>query len=93
MHRTAPVDATLAEIGSHLRAWRCYRRQAQRDLALAIGVTQATVSNYESGARDIGITVLLACSAHLDVELQTLIATDPPVVLIRLPRGSSAATE
>lgn len=87
MRRTSPMNATLAEIGSHLRAWRCYRRQTQSELALAVGLTQTSVSNYEAGIRDITISALLAIAAQLEVELQTLIAMDPPVVLTRLPPG------
>lgn len=87
VRRTASLNAALANIGFHLRAWRCYRQQTQRALGDAVGLSQTSVSNYECGARDIRISALLEISTCLDVELRDLITTLPPAVVTRLPPG------
>jgi transcriptional regulator with XRE-family HTH domain len=77
-HRTQ--DKTLTEIGGRLREWRRYRRRSQIEVAEAVGITQASLSNYERGKRDAPISTLLAIADTLNVQIADLVEAAPPSV-------------
>lgn len=68
----------IETIGRHLRAWRRYRRHTQAEVAAAVGITQASMSNYERGVRDASISTVVALSTYLDVAPGELIGALPP---------------
>jgi transcriptional regulator with XRE-family HTH domain len=70
---------TLAAVGRRLREWRRFRRRTQSEVAAAVGITQASVSNYELGRRDPGISTLLGVAEYLEVPPGDLLTGLPPV--------------
>jgi transcriptional regulator with XRE-family HTH domain len=66
--------------GSRLREIRVSKGKTQADVAWMSGITQAALSNYENGKRDIPLRSLLALSGVLEispVELVPGLAVDP----------------
>jgi transcriptional regulator with XRE-family HTH domain len=57
---------------------------SQAQLADATGVTQATLSNYENGKRDVTVSTLVRLAEELDVALEDLTGSVP-----RADRGHS----
>jgi transcriptional regulator with XRE-family HTH domain len=55
-------------IGQRLRWWRRQRRLSQAELARRIGVTQSSLSHYESGKRDPALGVFIALVTALEVD-------------------------
>jgi len=49
----------------------------QAELANAVGVTQATLSHYETGKRDISVAILLRIADVLEVTVLDLTGTPP----------------
>ena len=62
----------------NLRYWRQERRLTLRTVASALGVSAATLSDYERGVRSINIERLAELADLLDVEVGTLFQ-DPPL--------------
>ena len=56
------------DVGRQIRRWR--RLSA---------LTQATLSHYETGKREVSVSVLLRIAGALDVSVQDLTGTPPPV--------------
>lgn len=75
-------DATRAEVGQRIRAWRLRRELSQADVARQAGITQASLSNYENGKRDLPLTTLLHLTRALNVSLGDLLET-PDVIVVR----------
>ena len=63
----------LTTIGVRLRARRKAVRRTQREIARRVGITQASLSNYERGKRDMTISTLVALAAVLGVNLSDLV--------------------
>lgn len=57
----------------HLAALRTQKGLTQAALAQKLGVTQATVANYESGRREPSIAMLRKIAQALGVDIATLI--------------------
>lgn len=53
--------------GSRLREIRLRKGKTQADVAWLSGITQAALSNYENGKRDIPLRSLLALSGVLEI--------------------------
>jgi transcriptional regulator with XRE-family HTH domain len=68
------------EIGERVRLWRLRRRLTQTDVAEVCGVTQASLSNYELGKRELPISVAIRIAGRLDVPLSEFI--DVPDILV-----------
>lgn len=66
-------------LGRRIRRWRQLNSMTQADLADAVGVTQATLSHYETGKRDISVAILLGIADVLDVSVQELTEGTPSV--------------
>jgi transcriptional regulator with XRE-family HTH domain len=60
--------ARRRRIGGRLRWWRQRRHLSQAELARRVGVTQSTLSHYESGKRDPTLGIFLTLIEALDVE-------------------------
>ena len=74
--------------GKRIREWRQRRALSQAAVARAADITQASLSNYETGKRDLPLSTLLNLSAALDVPIGDLIAT-PDVIVVKDSRLGS----
>ncbi len=65
-----PVDALTYDrrvVGSNLRRFRDARGMTQSEVAWHAGITQAALSNYENGKRDVPLPSLLSLARVLEV--------------------------
>jgi transcriptional regulator with XRE-family HTH domain len=69
-------------VGSRIREWRLRRELSQADVARVAGITQASLSNYENGKRDLPLSTLLGVTRALEVSLGDLLDT-PDVIIVR----------
>lgn len=76
-------QATIrTEVGQRIREWRLRREMSQADVARQTGITQASLSNYENGKRDMPLSTLLGVAASLNVSLGDLLDM-PDVIVVR----------
>ena len=68
--------------GQRLREWRLRRERSQAEVARASGITQASLSNYETGKRELPLSTALRLAAALDVHLGDLLDV-PDVIVLR----------
>ncbi len=73
---------TRVGVGQRVREWRLRRELSQADVARVTGITQASLSNYENGKRDMPLSTLLGVSAALNVSLGDLLDL-PEVIVVR----------
>ena len=67
------VPYDRATTGSRLREIRVGQGKTQTDVAWMSGITQAALSNYENGKRDIPLRSLLALSGVLEISPAELV--------------------
>jgi transcriptional regulator with XRE-family HTH domain len=67
-----------AAVGERLREWRLRRELSQTEVARVAGVTQASLSNYETGKRDMPLSTFLGVVGALDVSVGDLLEIPPP---------------
>ncbi len=79
-------------IGQRIREWRRRRKLSQASVALASHITQASLSNYENGKRDLPVTTLLHVAKALNVPLGELIETSDIIVVRDSSLGSAITT-
>ena len=48
-----------SDVGHRLREWRLRRQLSQAEVARRAGITQASLSNYENGKRDLPLPALV----------------------------------
>ncbi len=77
--------------GQRIREWRLRRALSQAEVARASHITQASLSNYETGKRDLPLATLLHVAGALDVPLGELIGT-PEVIVVRDSKLGSAVS-
>ncbi len=70
------------EIGQRIRDWRLKRGLSQVAVARVAGVTQASLSNYETGKRDLRLSTLLGVVEALDIGVGDLLDV-PDTVVVR----------
>lgn len=75
-------QATRVEVGQRVRQWRLRREMSQADVARLTGITQASLSNYENGKRDMPLSTLLGVAGALNVSLGDLLDL-PEVIVVR----------
>jgi transcriptional regulator with XRE-family HTH domain len=68
-----PVPYDRETTGSRLREIRLRKGKTQADVAWMSGITQAALSNYENGKRDIPLRSLLALSGVLEIAPSELV--------------------
>lgn len=73
-------DPRRKETGRRLREWRLRRDKSQAEVARVAGITQASLSNYETGKRELPLTTALNVAAALDVSLGDIL--DIPGVIV-----------
>jgi len=64
-------------VGRRLRASRERRGVSQQRLTDLIGITQAALSNYETGKRDLPLTTFVKLASALDAPLGDLLGLTP----------------
>jgi transcriptional regulator with XRE-family HTH domain len=72
------TEAFLVAFGTRIRTQRERLGLTQGDLANKIGIDQATISQYESGAIDVPVSRLCTVAGALFVRPEHLIAEEPP---------------
>lgn len=78
----AARSAIRKNLGVRVREWRLRRELSQADIARHAGITQASLSNYENGKRDMPLPTLLGIASALNVSLGDLLEL-PDVIVIR----------
>jgi transcriptional regulator with XRE-family HTH domain len=71
-----------SDVGSRIREWRLRRELSQAEVARKAGITQASLSNYENGKRDMPLSTLLGVAGALNVSLGDLLDL-PDVIVVR----------
>jgi len=71
-----------SDIGQRIRGWRLRREMSQADVARHAGITQASLSNYENGKRDMPLSTLIGVAGALNVSLGDLLDL-PEVIVVR----------
>ena len=77
------------EIGQRIREWRLKRDLSQVEVSRVAGITQASLSNYETGKRDLPLSTFLGVVAALDVSVGELLDI-PEIVVVRDSRVGRA---
>ncbi|MCH8199986.1 MAG: helix-turn-helix transcriptional regulator [Chloroflexi bacterium] len=87
--RGTPLDPRLAgqrlAVGQRLREWRLKRALSQAEVARVAGITQASLSNYETGKRDMPLSTFLGVVSALEVSAGDLLEI-PEVIVVRESR-------
>src|SRR5690349_8515656 len=71
-----------SDVGKRIREWRLRRELSQAEVAKRSGITQASLSNYENGKRDLPLSTLVGVSAALNVSIGDLLDL-PEVIVVR----------
>ena len=74
--------ALRSDLGVKIREWRLRRELSQADIARRAGITQASLSNYENGKRDMPLSTLMGVASALNVSLGDLLEV-PEVIVVR----------
>ena len=88
---TSPAPPSRADVGNWLREKRTRLRKSQMEVAREAGITQGSVSNYETGKREVNVYTLLRLSAAVDADVAELVGADEPILLrnSRLARAAA----
>ena len=91
----AQALARRAEVGQKLRELRKRRGRSQADVSNHAGITQASLSNYETGKRELPLSTALNLAAELDVPFGDIMETSDVIVLrdSRLGRAVRALSD
>ncbi len=83
------------EVGRRLREARRRRGLSQSEVSRSAGITQASLSNYETGKRELPLSTVLNLAAALDVPLGDFMEISDVIVLrdSRLGDAVRALTE
>ncbi len=73
--------ARRVEVGKRLRELRRQRGRSQADVSRHAGITQASLSNYETGKRELPLSTALNLAAELDVPFGDIMETSDVIVL------------
>jgi transcriptional regulator with XRE-family HTH domain len=68
--------------GQRLRQWRIKRERSQAEIARTAGITQASLSNYETGKRELPLSTALSVAAALDISLGDVLEV-PDIIVLR----------
>ncbi|TAK77292.1 MAG: XRE family transcriptional regulator [Dehalococcoidia bacterium] len=74
--------AIRSDVGVKIREWRMRRELSQANVARRAGITQASLSNYENGKRDMPLSTLVGVASALEVSLGDLLEL-PDLIVIR----------
>lgn len=91
---SAPAPQPISQraaVGERLREWRLRRELSQTEVARVAGITQASLSNYETGKRDMPLSTFLGVVGALDVTVGDLLEI-PDVIVVRDSRVGRAVS-
>lgn len=77
------VNATLAELGSRVRAWRARRGMTRKVLAADSGLSERFLADVESGKGNVSINSLEAAARALNITVIDLLQDAPRPALAR----------
>src|SRR5262245_12065431 len=82
-HAGGPVEVAVASavVAKQIREWRVKRALTQGQLASLVGCSQAAVSNYERGLRELTVSQALLLACALDITLAELTGTAEVIFL------------
>ena len=66
------LEPNPQSIGERLRVYRCRKRMSRKELAECVGVTAATIGNYENEVTEPNISMLMELAQVLDVTVSML---------------------
>ena len=89
MARGVPISRS--EVGAWLRARRRRSGKSQSQVAKAAGITQASVSNYETGKREVHLDTLLRIAAAVDADIGDLVSEAEAILLAGSRLAEAAA--
>jgi len=69
-------------VGRRIREWRLRRDLSQAEVARRAGITQASLSNYENGKRDLPLSTLIGVASALNVSIGDLLDL-PDMIVVR----------
>lgn len=78
-----PANATLAELGSRVRAWRARRGMTRKALAADSGLSERFLADVESGKGNVSINSLEAAARALNITVIDLLQDAPRPALAR----------
>ena len=81
MNERAKALANRIEVGERIRELRKIRGRSQSDISSHLGITQASLSNYETGKRDLPLSTAVKLAAELDVPFGDVLQTKEMIVL------------
>ena len=70
-----------AKLGQQLRTLRRKAGRSQTDVSKGAGITQASLSNYETGKREVPLSTALNIAAELDVPFSEIVETSEVIVV------------
>ena len=76
--------ATLAELGSRVRAWRARRGMTRKQLAADSGLSERFLADVESGKGNVSINSLEAAARALNITILDLLQDAPRPALARV---------
>ena len=76
--------ATLAELGTRVRAWRARRGMTRKQLAADSGLSERFLADVESGKGNVSINSLEAAARALNITILELLHDSPRPALARV---------
>jgi XRE family transcriptional regulator, aerobic/anaerobic benzoate catabolism transcriptional regulator len=76
--------ATLAELGSRVRAWRARRGMTRKQLAADSGLSERFLADVEGGKGNVSINSLEAAARALNISILELLQDSPRPALARI---------
>jgi transcriptional regulator with XRE-family HTH domain len=70
------------DVGVRIREWRLRRELSQAEVAREAGITQASLSNYENGKRDMPLSTLVGVASALNVSIGDVLDL-PEMIVVR----------
>src|SRR4051812_9299297 len=78
------TNATLAELGARVRAWRARRGMTRKQLAVDSGLSERFLADVETGKGNVSINSLQAAARALNITLIELLQDAPGPALARV---------
>ena len=80
------------KIGAHIRKWRNIKEIKQKDLASALRISEAAISNIENDQTDVSLSQLEDIAITLELELEKLFL-DPQEIMEKKTKSTALEME